>query len=111
MKREQVIMNKEAEEIYKYADRQLVSDYKYRNLNVNWIQLRTCQAWTYENEDYIYLMSYNTIVAVYEKETKELADVLRLVYGYTATSAKHISKFSNELRSRFGVVNRQTYRS
>lgn len=35
-----------------------------------------------------------------------LYDVLRLVYGYTATSAKHISKFRNQ----FSHVSEHTWR-
>ena len=58
-------------------------------------RLDYCQAWTIETDDYILLKSYNTIVAIYEKATNTVADVLRTVYGYTATSAKHISKFKN----------------
>lgn len=42
---------------------------------------------------YTALRSYNTIVAFYDYETDTLYDVLSYVYGYTATSAKHISKF------------------
>lgn len=57
-----------------------------------------CQAWTIETPDYVILKSYNTIVAIYEKATNTVADVLRTVYGYTATSAKHISKFRNMYR-------------
>ena len=109
MKQNQRIINAEAKEIYDYADRQYISDMKYRNLNVTWKRLNNCQAWTYENEDYIYLMSYNTIVAVFEKETCELADVLRMVYGYTATSAQHIAKFANYLKLRFGYISIQRW--
>ena len=57
-----------------------------------------CQAWTIETPDYVLLKSYNTIVAIYDKETNTVADVLRTVYGYTATSARHISKFKNTYR-------------
>lgn len=51
----------------------------------------TAELETYDN--YIALRSYNTIVAVYSKSSDTIYDVLRYVYGYTATSAKHISKF------------------
>lgn len=56
-------------------------------------RLRKCQATVYESENFYLLESYATIVAVIEKETDIFADVLRLVYGYTATSSQHISKF------------------
>lgn len=41
------------------------------------------------------LQSYNTIVACYDETSHILYDFLCYVYGYTATSAKHISKFAN----------------
>ena len=52
-----------------------------------------CQAWTIHTDNYILLKSYNTFIGAIEKSTGTMVDVLRLVYGYTATSAKHISKF------------------
>ena len=69
------------------------------NYDVN--RLRTCSASVYETPDYIVLRSYNTIVAYINKHTREFFDILRLVYGYTATSAQHISKFRNDFRSTF----------
>lgn len=63
---------------------------------VVWKQLRSCQAEVCETENYYILRSYNTIVAVIEKETDIFADVLRLVYGYTSTSAQHIAKFRHD---------------
>ncbi len=46
---------------------------------------------------YTALRSYNTIVAFYDYDSDTLYDVLRYVYGYTATSAKHIAKFRNRM--------------
>ena len=57
------------------------------------IRLNHCQAWTQDYEAVTVLWSYNTAVAVYDKSTDTLYDVLRAVYGYTATSAQHIAKF------------------
>lgn len=57
------------------------------------IRLNHCQAWTQDFEGYTVLWSYHTAVALYDKSTDTLYDVLRAVYGYTATSAQHISKF------------------
>lgn len=68
-------------------------------------RLRTCQAWIYESDNYYFLKSYNTIVAIIYKRTNTLYDCLRLVYGYTATSAQHISKFANDM----GVSTVYTY--
>lgn len=59
-------------------------------------RLRTCSAYVYENERYIYLLSYNTIIAFIDKTDGRLYDVLRLVYGFTATSAQHIAKFKKD---------------
>ena len=60
-------------------------------------RLDKCQAWVLHTDDYVLLKSYNTIVAVFEKSTGTLADVLRVVYVYTPTSAKHIAKFRHIL--------------
>lgn len=57
------------------------------------IRLNHCQAWTQDFEGFTILWSYWTAVAVYDKSTDTLYDLLRGVYGYTATSAKHIAKF------------------
>ena len=56
-------------------------------------RLRTCQAMVFEFEDCYILQSYHTIVAGIKKDTGEEFDFLRMVYGYTATSAQHIAKF------------------
>lgn len=60
-------------------------------------RLRYCKAAVLEYYDketgevYHLLRSYNTIVAAVVGHTGY--DFLRLVYGYTATSAQHIAKF------------------
>lgn len=59
-------------------------------------QLRSCSAKTYTVGHYVILQSYATPVAFIDKSTGELFDVLRLVYGYTATSAQHIAKFAQD---------------
>lgn len=59
-------------------------------------QLNHCQATVFDCERYILLRSYQTIVAAIDKSTGICYDWLRLVYGYTATSAQHISKFVNK---------------
>ena len=59
------------------------------------VRLNHCQAWTQDFEGFTVLWSFNTAVAVYDKYTDTLYDILRAVYGYTATSAKHIAKFRN----------------
>ena len=59
-------------------------------------RLRTCNARVYESEHYYILESYRTIVAFLDKRTDTIYDILRLVYGYTSTSAQHIVKFSHD---------------
>lgn len=59
-------------------------------------RLRTCNANVFENDEFIFLVSYQTCVAIYDKYTDEVFDILRTMYGYTATSAQHISKFIHD---------------
>ena len=61
------------------------------------IKFRTCKATTYETTNFIILKSYNTVVAIYDKANKVGVDVLRMTYGYTATSAQHIAKFFTDM--------------
>lgn len=68
-------------------------------------RLDYCQAYTYQTRGYSFLMSYNTLVAFID-DNGQMYDILRLVYGYTATSAKHIAKFSNQ----FTHVSKHTWR-
>lgn len=59
-------------------------------------RLRTCQAWVIETENYYVLQSYNTLVALIPIGTAVCYDFLRMVYGFTSTSAQHISKFKQD---------------
>lgn len=54
-------------------------------------RLYNCQAQIIHCDTFTILQSYNTYVAVFYDDT--VYDCLRTVYGYTATSAQHISKF------------------
>lgn len=65
-----------------------------------WKKFRSCSAEVLEKDNYVLLRSYNTIVAVIDLEHGIGYDFLRLVYGYTATSAQHIFKFFKD----YGVV-------
>ena len=42
------------------------------------------------------LRSYSTIVAVIHKADMQLYDFSRYVYGYTATTARYITKFARD---------------
>lgn len=60
---------------------------------------------------YYVLRSYNTIVAAIDVSNDTLYDFLRYVYGYTSTSAQHISKFDKDYgMGKWGCTNRLTYR-
>ena len=72
-------------------------------------RLRTYNAQVYVNSDYYILMSYNTIVAAVRKSDGLCVDVLRWVYGYTPTSAQHISKFFHDFAPNTYVTNRIRY--
>ena len=73
-------------------------------LTVN--RLRTCSAYVYETYSYYVLKSYASYVAFIRKSDGECFDVLRMVYGYTATSAQHIAKFKND----YHAISTQTWR-
>ena len=81
-------------------------------------RLRSCSATVFDLVDdttgevlYHVLRSYNTIVAAIDVRTDTLYDFLRYVYGYTSTSAQHISKFSKDYgMGKWGCTNRLTYR-
>jgi hypothetical protein len=60
---------------------------------------------------YAVLTSYSTVVAVIDYATDTLYDFLRYVYGYTTTSAQHISKFDKDYgKSKWGCTRRLTYK-
>lgn len=108
-KREQMRINDLCEIMWDRAMTEYCEE--YRNLVTPWSRLRSCQAWTAETEHYIFLKSYETIIAVIDKASDTLYDLLRLVYGYTSTSAQHISKFSREMGTgNYGCESRYTYR-
>ena len=101
----QALCNQICVEVFENAMAELNGDCKYK-------RLRTCKAVVVETENYYILQSYRTTVAVIDKRTDTLYDVLRYVYGYTATSAQHISKFEKDYcRGKWNCEMRLTYRS
>lgn len=80
-----------------------MQEYKYK-------RLRSCSAYVFETENYYILKSYDTLVAAIEKHSHYCADVLRMVYGYTSTSAQHISKFFHDYTPYPWNNNKYTYR-
>ena len=59
-------------------------------------KLYSCNAEILECMGTLVLVSYGTPIAVYTDDGS-LYDCLRVVYGYTATSSQHISKFKKWL--------------
>ena len=59
-------------------------------------KLYSCNAEIWECSGILILVSYGTPIAVYTSDGS-LYDCLRVVYGYTATSSQHISKFKKWL--------------
>ena len=97
----------------------LVSNFNTtNNYTGNFKRLRSCSAEVAPVIDaetgellYYVLRSYRTIVAAIDVRTDTLYDFLRYVYGYTSTSAQHISKFSQDYgMGKWGCANRLTYR-
>ena len=81
------------------------------NVCPNWKKLRSCSAEVAQIGNWYVLRSYRTIVAIIDTQTDTLVDFLRYVYGYTSTSAQHISKFSKDYgMGKWGCTNRLTYR-
>lgn len=98
----------------------LVNDFnRTNNYVLNWRRLRFCSAEVAPVMDaetgellYYVLRSYNTVVAAIDVRTDTLYDFLRYVYGYTATSAQHISKFDKDYGAgKWGCAHRLTYYS
>lgn len=68
-------------------------------------RLRSCSAEVWASDSYYILRSYNTIIAIIDANGN-LYDFLRMVYGYTPTSAQHISKFARD----YGATKRYTFK-
>lgn len=69
-------------------------------------RFRSCKAYVSRVGKWLVLTSYSTDVAIIDCQTGVLYDFLRLVYGYTSTSAHHISKFAHD----YSVLERYTWR-
>lgn len=102
-KSEQDVINKQAEQIFKSAIRELGV---YALCGLKGKRLRSCQAQVIETHNYYILQSYSTYVACISKGTGKCADVLRKVYGYTSSSAKQIAYFKSD----YGATETFTWR-
>ena len=106
-KQEQIKINSFVEEVWNQAISEFYNEYD----TVEPVRLRSCKACVFETSHYYFLQSYNTFVACIDKEQDTLVDVLRLVYGYTSTSAQHISKFDQDYgNGKWGCEGRVTWR-
>lgn len=98
-RQEQLIINDYCEREIPIVESELVNIVSVK-------RLRTCTAYVYETDSYYLLKSYATFVAFIRKSDGECFDILRNVYGYSATSAQHIAKFKND----YHAVSTQTWR-
>lgn len=98
----QIKENEHVLDVIDHCDKELKTDY------IDIGQLRSCSARVYETDTYYVLKSYRTIIACIDKTDNTLYDFLRYVYGYTATSAQHITKFRNDYGSHYAHT--YTYR-
>lgn len=92
----QRVTNDSCEIAFRTAMDELAEHYHFGICTLVPKQLRSCNARVYETENWYILESYRTIVCVISKITHEIYDVLRVKYGYTATSVQHISKFIHD---------------
>lgn len=105
-KQEQLAINEKVLEMMYRAE----NDVKIAT-DTKWYRLRSCQAYVANIGNISVLRSYDTIIAVIDHTTDTLYDFLRYVYGYTATSAKHIAKFDHDYGNGYcGCENSLTYR-
>ena len=82
-KEEQIKINEEVVRMYNTA----LEEYAGIPYSTKGERLRTCTATVFESDNYYFLVSYRTLVAVIIKTSDTLLDVLRYNYGYTSTSA------------------------
>lgn len=86
------------------VDNQLVEQF-YSNLDVPREditcskRLYQCQAQMYFTDYVVLLKSYDTFVAAFDIDESTVYDFSRYVYGYTATTAQHVRKFSNYMKA------------
>ena len=89
-KEDQIAINDKVKRFYEIFKKDAFNHIPYYDFY--WNRLNNCQAYWLEYQGMKILKSYHTIIAIID-ENGNAYDFLRLVYGYTATSAQHISKF------------------
>lgn len=88
-KNEQLAINQEVEKAFDLFEKEKAT---LKRIG----RLRSCSADVWATDNFYVLRSYNTIIALIDKASDTLYDGLRLVYGYTATSGKHVAKFRQD---------------
>ena len=66
---------------------------RYIKGTTGWTRLNKCSAWYIEDGDFVWLLSYTTIVACFNKYN----DVLVSFGRYSNTTYMHVRKFRNEV--------------
>lgn len=89
-------INKNVDAMHYYSDIERIL-YSVFNNGKKRCKLYSCNAEIWECSGILILVSYGTPIAVFAPDGGSLYDCLRVVYGYTATSAQHISKFKKWL--------------
>ena len=89
------IKKNEDSKIY-YSDIESIM-YSVFNKGKKRCKLYSCNAEIWECMGILVLVSYGTPIALFTIDDGSFYDCLRVVYGYTATSSKHISKFQKWL--------------
>lgn len=74
--------------------------------NVTVTRIGYCQCGYIVWGSYVFLVSNSTLVAYIDSDGV-LVDISRLVYGYTATPAKHIAKFRNMFHHCYEITYRE----
>ena len=96
-------INKNEENKHYYRGVESILYYAFNNGKRRY-KLYSCNAEIWECMGILALVSYGTPIAVYTRNGS-LYDCLRVVYGYTATSSQHISKFIKWLDEKNYPVN------
>lgn len=108
---EQEHINYQIGELMEDLEREMKELYPYgMPYNAKGARLRSSTADVFETRSFYILRSYNTIIAGIGKATDTCFDFLRKVYGYTATSAQHVSKFDHDYgNGKWGCTRRLTW--
>lgn len=91
--------------------------YNFNRAYMTWLYeleeqpFRHCKAKVGRCGRYIYLRSYDTVVAFIDITKDTAYDILRTEYGYTSTSAQHIAKFFKEYNYYVGKILRTDYKN